>query len=97
MLCAESKLLVTCGNTTGTNCTSKVQSTALVLKSSTICAPSDLVVLTNTEVQQIQQYSPFALSLSEGSIIGAAIIAVWATAWGIKALVQTLGSGEPER
>jgi hypothetical protein len=101
MQCATVQTIVTCGNTGGNNCTGKQQVNVLAMTTSNSCSDQQLSVLTGSEVRALQtqssQNSPFALSLSEGSIIGASIILVWATAWGIKAMVRTIGSGEPER
>lgn len=35
--------------------------------------------------------SPFNLSISDGALVGGAIVATWAVAWGVRQLVQTLG------
>ena len=35
--------------------------------------------------------SPFNLSISDGAYVGGAIVATWAVAWGLRALVQVLG------
>jgi len=35
--------------------------------------------------------SPFNLSIPDGALVGGAIVATWAVAWGLRQLVQTLG------
>lgn len=50
---------------------------------------------TETEVAalkwQAANPSPFNLSVSDGALVGGAIVATWAVAWGLRQLVQTLG------
>lgn len=50
---------------------------------------------TETEVAalkwQAANPSPFNLSISDGALVGGAIVATWAVAWGLRQLVQTLG------
>lgn len=50
---------------------------------------------TETEVAalkwQAASPSPFNLSISDGALVGGAIVATWAVAWGLRQLVQTLG------
>jgi hypothetical protein len=60
------------------------------------CLPNQVALYSNTEFEQ-STASPFRLTLAEGSIVGASILALWATAWGIKALVRSISSGDPER
>lgn len=50
---------------------------------------------TETEVAalkwQAANPSPFNLSIPDGALVGGAIVATWAVAWGLRQLVQTLG------
>ncbi len=95
MRCASIVTVFTCPTQTG-NCNSaKPSHQILSINNNTTCQSTESVVLTYQEWQT--QDSPFRLSLSEGAIIGGSILAVWATAYGIKKLVQSIGSGEPER
>jgi hypothetical protein len=95
MRCASIITVYTCPSQTGNCNTAKPATQILAINNNTTCSATETVALTMQEWQT--QDSPFRMSLSEGAIIGGAILAVWATAYGIKALVRTIGSGEPER
>lgn len=59
------------------------------------CPEYSLMTKAETEYY-LQGSSPFALSASDGAILGGAILAVWATAFAFKALIKALNSGDPE-
>lgn len=61
----------------------------------TSCYDTQLVLVTQVEWQQ-NTASPFRMSLSDGAAVGAAILLVWAAAYGIKAAGRALSSGDPE-
>jgi hypothetical protein len=96
MRCGSVQTIITCGNATGTNCTPKVQSQVLVLNNNTQCTATEFIAVTSSEWLTASD-SPFRLSMSEAGAIGSMIILVWGTAWGIKALYRSIGTGEPEK
>lgn len=58
---------------------------------------SDYVLYTKAEFDTLSSgSSPFAISASEGAILGGAILAVWAAAFAFKAVIKALNSGDPE-
>jgi hypothetical protein len=95
MRCGNVQTIIHCSNPTGTTCT-KVQSQVLVLNNNAACTSTEFIAVTNSEWLTASD-SPFRLSMSEAGAIGAMIILVWATAWGVKALYRSIGTGEPER
>ena len=52
------------------------------------CPASSFVMLTQAEYSEVAA-SPFRLSLAEGAQIGAAIMAVWAVGFGVRAVIRT--------
>lgn len=94
MRCASLIIVYTCPSQTGTCNNAKPATQVLSINTASTCAASDYVALTSQE--WATQDSPFRLSLSEAGLIASAILLTWAVAFGIKALVKTIGSGDSE-
>jgi hypothetical protein len=63
-------------------------------------SPSTVGQFTAEEVAALKYQaanpSPFTLSVSEGGIIAAAVVTLWALAWGIRSTVKTLSDSSQE-
>ena len=69
----------------------------VVVNGSPPCASGSLVVFSEMEFAS-KVASPWSLSLSEGGLIAASILGVWATAFVFRMLVRAvLSDGSPER
>lgn len=96
MLCATARTVYACTNAGGTSCTKTVLNTLeTTLPVSGTCSATQFVLLTPGEYAWATE-SPFRLSAAEAGAVGAAILAVWAAAWGVRALVRAIYGGEPE-
>ena len=59
------------------------------------CADGSIVIYTNLDFRTLTA-SPLNLSLSDGGLVGAAIVGVWAIGYCIRALIRVLSSGDVE-
>ena len=59
---------------------------------SAVCNDANYRVLTQAEINQISA-SPWALTVPQGAAVGMAILAVWAIAFGWKAIAAALKHG----
>jgi len=72
-----------------------VSGSSIVLLGTTECAPTDLVLLTYSELLE-RTANPFVMSNAAAIQITAAILLVWAVAWVYRRIAATIGTGEPE-
>jgi hypothetical protein len=101
MQCASSITVKICSSQTATltgnatNCGTYQWITLPSINNKTVCDSGE-IQLTNPLEFAAGSASPWNLSMSEGTLIAAAILGVWALGFSIKALKHAINGGSPE-
>lgn len=94
MRCASALATYVCSNVSGTTCT-KAAVTIPIFSTATVCAPTDLVVVTGAEWSVAAAYtSPFDLLPADGGRVALAVLLVWAAGWSFRMLIRAMRSDE---
>ena len=101
MKCATTITIKACSSQTATlsgnatNCGTYQWLTLPSINNKTVCDAGE-IQLTNSLEFDAGSASPFKLSMTEGTLIAAAILGVWALGFAIKSLKQTIQGGSPD-
>lgn len=75
--------------TTSTGTTRMALATVNLSEEGATCTTSQYVVMTDAEFAQ-HTASPFRLTVAEGGAVAGGILLLWASAWGVRAVMRVL-------